>query len=187
MKVFFALVFFVTLFSACRQEVVPNSQIINNNIFFFDVKGYFEQEIQRLKTARPKVYKKVAVNDDQEEKEIDNVDFDKELAVFIESDINRIDWKDKYRVDSTLQNQQLTAIRYTAQDDKLRTRQLDVEFQNGKVSKVFIQNGGKTMIAGSQQELTYLPEKGYFIQSKQRTAISKDRVLRVEVAFGRLE
>jgi hypothetical protein len=183
MKPFYKLAFLILLFTACREQNTAESPITNNKITFFDLKGYFEKEIQRLNQAQPKVQKKVMLNDKGEEKQLDHLDFATELAVFGESDINRRDWMDKYRIDSTLQNNQLTALHYTATDDKLRTRQLDVEFQNGNVSKIFIQNGAKTMVAGSQQALTYLPAEGYFIQSNQRTAISKDRVLRVEVRF----
>lgn len=168
---------------ACGETATAESQITNNKITFFDLKGYFEKEIQRLNQAQPKVQKKVMLNDKVEEKQPDRLDFATELGIFVESDINRRDWMDKYHADSTFVNSTLTAIRYTSLDNKLRTRQLDVEFEQNKVSKIHILNGAKTMVAGSQQELTYLPTEGYFIQSLQHTAISKDRSLKVEVTF----
>lgn len=171
------------MLAACRESTSPKPSASTSQLTFFDLKGYFDKEIQRLNAAEPKVQKKVTLNDKVEEKQFDHLDFAVELAVFEQSDINRRDWMDKYRADSTFVNSTLTAIRYTSLDNKLRTRQLDVEFEQNKVSKIHILNGAKTMVAGSQQELTYLPTEGYFIQSLQHTAISKDRVLRIDVMF----
>lgn len=150
---------------------------------FFDLKGYIQQEIKRLEAAQPKVSKTVAVNDKTETKELSGLNYDRELEIFIQSDINRRDWFEKYRADSTFQNSQLTEIQYTAQKEDLRTRQLIIDFQNGKVSKIYIKNGGENMAAGSEQELTYQPDSGYHIESLQHTALVKDKRFRIEVQF----
>lgn len=178
----FLIVFFLCATIIACQPTAQNKEASQQWVFF-DIKGYFEKEIQRLNRIKPTVQKKVTLNGKSEEKQLSGLDFKNELNLFIQSDINRPDWIDKYRTDSIFQENQLQSIRYTALDEKLRTRQLTIDFKNGKVSKVYAQNGGKTMVAGSQQQLTYAPSEGYFIQSLQHTAISKDRNLRVDVLF----
>ena len=63
---------------------------------FFDVRGYFKAEIERLKDVK-KVKKTVEVNGKREEKIVEITNWNEELAPFISSDINRPAWLDKYR------------------------------------------------------------------------------------------
>jgi hypothetical protein len=65
---------------------------------FFDLKGYFKTEIERLKTDVKKVKKTVTLNGKSEEKILENLNFEEELTPFIASDINRPAWSDYYMV-----------------------------------------------------------------------------------------
>ncbi len=181
---FFTLLGMVLLLNACQSSAEQSeSPVEEMPSVFFDIKGYFAQEQKRLNQAQPDVTKKVAINGEIEQKQIDSLNFDRELKVFIQSDINRPDWVGKYRIDSVWQNNKLSELHYQALDDKLRTRQIDIIFNDGEVSKIFIENGGTNIVAGSEQELTYLPGQGYTIKSRQYTALSKDKELSIEVRF----
>lgn len=159
----------------------PQTQAIE--AVYFDLEGYFQEEIERLEQAEKSATKIVRVNDQTEEKTLQQLDFSQELDVFINADINRPDWIDKYKVDSTFQNGALTQLLYEALTEQLRVRHIQIDFQEGKVSKIVIKKGGNSNIAGSEQEIMYLPKEGYNIQSTQYTAISKEEKLGVEVRF----
>lgn len=183
-RMFLAFLVLAVLLSACQ----PGSEQAESTVeeapsVFFDIKGYFAKAQKQLNQAQPAVTKKVAINGESEEKQLDSLNFKQELEVFIQSDINRPDWVDKYRIDSVLQSNKLTELHYQALDDKLRTRQIDIFFNNSQVSKIFIENGGTNIVAGSEQELTYIPGQGYTIKSRQYTALSKDKELSIEVRF----
>ncbi|HMO39291.1 MAG TPA: hypothetical protein PKC76_09035 [Saprospiraceae bacterium] len=150
---------------------------------FFDLKQYFQAEIKRLEAAKLTIVKKVAVNDQTEEKTNLSPDFSKELDAFIQADINRKDWLDRYQIDSTRQNGQLTALRYQALDDRLRTRQLDIAFEKGEVQSIRILRSNSSMVVRSDQELIYQPSQGYRISSRQGTPLSNDKRLELEVRF----
>ncbi len=171
------------LLFACGQVEPKEQSIKAPQPAFFDLKGYFNQEIKRLNQAKPKLFKKVTINGSEEQRELGAVDFKQELQVFIQSDINRPNWLEKYRADTTFFNGNPSRILYKAIDKTLRTRLIDIEFQQNIVSKITIQNGGKSIVAGSQQELIYLPQSGYLIKSHQTTALSKDKDLTIEVRF----
>ena len=176
-----ALISLITL-NAC--QTTPQTKNQNNTaLVFFDLKGYFQQEIQRLNEAQPSVVKIVAINDQTETKTLAALDFRNELNVFLQSDINRPDWFDKYRVDSIRQNGQLSALHYEALDNKLRTRAIDVVFNSQKVMEIRIKNGGQTLVASAVQDLVYQPDRGYSIVSRQHTALAKDKTLNIEVRF----
>lgn len=172
------------LLVACGQ-VEPQRQLAKDALSpaFFDLKAYFEQEVQRLSQSKPQVFKKVTINGAEEQQNLEQIDFQQELQVFAQSDINRPNWLEKYHADTTFFNGHPSRILYKAMEEKLRTRLIDIEFEQNTVSKITIQNGGKSIVAGSQQELIYLPQSGYLIKSHQTTALSKDKDLSIEVRF----
>lgn len=179
------LAFFgLLLFFGCQSQTEQTPQQTAFDPNYFDLKGYFEQEIDRLQQANMTVRKRVTINDQSEEKTLDTLDFEQELEVFVESDINEPDWLDKYQVDSSFQDNQLTKLEYQALDEQLRTRRLEIAFANDQVKRIDVQKGGKSQVAGSEQRLTYLPDSGYTITSRQYTILSKDDSLRIEVRFG---
>lgn len=179
------IVFFgLLLLISCQSQSEQNASAKAFEPVYFDLKGYFEQEVDRLENADMTVRKRVSVDDKSEEKELNSLDFAQELEVFTKSDINRPDWVGKYQVDSVFQNNELAKIEYQALDEQLRTRRINVEFANGSVAKIFVRNGGNSKVAGSEQELTYLPDSGYTIASRQYTVLAKDDHLQIEVRFG---
>ncbi|MDX1941398.1 MAG: hypothetical protein SFU99_12650 [Saprospiraceae bacterium] len=185
MRYYTFFLFLILLANACQSEKNETQQAENEVILmFFDLKGYFNSEVKRLNQEKLTVSKKVAINGENEEKTLNTLDFAKELDVFIKSDINRPDWTDKYEIDSTLQDGKLTRLQYQALNEKLRTREIFIEFANNQVQKIHILNGGNSIVAGSQQELTYLPKEGYTIKSRQYTMLSKDKELSIEVRLG---
>ncbi|MEZ4958659.1 MAG: hypothetical protein R2830_02455 [Saprospiraceae bacterium] len=169
------------LFPACadsNQEVLQPGQKK-----YFDLKGFFNEETKRLETFS--TVKKIATVDGvREEHVLDSLNFGQELKIFSNADINRPAWSDKYAIDSVFNEQkQLTRLNYTTEDKDLRTRQITVDFEDGQVLKIFIENSTSSAIADTKQLLTYQPASGYTIESKQAVALSKDNAFLVEVQF----
>ena len=93
---------------------------------FFDLKGYFKAEAQRLK-AKGRVTKFVTADGKTEERVIDSVDFQRELDFFAGSDINRPAWSDKYVVDTLFNKQQeVIQLSYECNDEHLKIRKIVV-------------------------------------------------------------
>ena len=62
---------------------------------FFDLKAYFQTEIERLQAEQPRVRKTVMIGGQQEEKKLTRLNYEEELKVFLDSDINRTSWWDR--------------------------------------------------------------------------------------------
>ncbi len=169
------------LFNACVEIPTTGAK---QEIVFFDLKEYFKKEIGKLSSLK-KVKKTVSINGVKEELTIDSVNFEEELSVFINSDINRVAWFDKYQVDSTLNsNGILESITYTALDNNLKTQSIVIKFNdNTVVSQLSIKNNRSSIVSNASQDLEYLPGKSYTIQSRQNTSLSNERILKVEVAL----
>lgn len=150
---------------------------------YFDLKGYFDGEAKRL-AGLPKVKKIATVDGQREERIIDSLDFEEELKIFSNADINRAAWSDKYAIDSVFnEQQQLTQLNYTSNDKDLRTQKISIDFNENGVSKIFIENSSSSAVADTKQLLTYQPEAGYTIESHQKVSMTDDNTFLVEVQF----
>ena len=136
---------------------------------FFDLKGYMQQQIDSLAQAQVSVRKRITLNGQQEEHLLREINFASELAIFENSDINRPAWLEKYEVDSLRENGKLLAVRYTAQDPDLRTRELLIRFAGEAVGEISVLNQTSTVLSEGEQELTYRPGRAYLIRTWQKT------------------
>ncbi len=150
---------------------------------FFDLKGYFNEEIQRLEKEAPTVRKTARLNGKEEVLENQKINFSEELNVFKELDINKLAWTDKYIGDTTFVGDKISNIIYQAQVEDLKTKRLEITFANGKVSSVGIESGSNSLIASSQKKLHYLPSKGFSIDHQQDMLLTKNRTLSVTIDF----
>ncbi len=166
--------------NAC-QNTPP--QYKNGKTAFFDIKGYFKTEIERLKKDVKKVKKTVTLNGKSEEQILENVNFEEELAPFIASDINRPAWSDKYMVKNTPLGNHGSISEYYALKDDLKTRSVVVNDPMSMVDvTINIVNAAKTIATNSETRLSYDNHKGYTISTIQALIGSSDTV-KVNVIF----
>lgn len=182
MKIISQIVFFVIIVF-CFSNCVEQTSVVKTEPSFFDLKEYFETQVTSLSEVK-KISKTTLVDGKRIEKELDSIDFNQELKVFKESDINKIAWIDKYEVDSIYdEKSMLNQIIYKATDEKLRTQKLLISFNQSVVDTIEIFNNVSGNIAKLDQHLTYIPSYGYLIESTQKITLSKKHVLAVDVQF----
>ncbi len=182
-KLVFAI-FCVFTFTRCEYEPSPmNTSKATQQ--FFDIKGFFENEIQHLQKANPRVIKLVAIDQHTETKELKGVDFKKELDLFIKSDINKPAWSDKYIADSLFEsNKALTSIKYRSKDPNLKIQFIEVTFDESReVSQITIHNQVNSLIAKTNEVLRYEVGKGYSIENEQSILTTKPKRLKIEAQF----
>lgn len=149
----------------------------------FDLKGYIDGEVQRL-GMKGKARKLVVAEGKEESKIMDSVDFNRELDIFSMSDINRPAWSDYYIADSNFNDKkQLVHLEIKSLDKTLKTQRIGIDYQNGVVSKIHVQNNAASPIASSYQILTYEPAYGYSIESHQRVTFAGVRTFKTQVQF----
>ncbi|HHS95158.1 MAG TPA: hypothetical protein ENJ45_01100 [Phaeodactylibacter sp.] len=178
---FLSLCTLLLLAGACHIADKEAKAITNS---FFDLKGYFQKEYTRLKNASHITQKTISLNGKSETKELEGIDFSQELAAFASADINRIAWKDKYRIDSLKDNLgQLKALHYTAIDKNMKTRRLYVSFQKAKVDSIYIKKEVEGFAVHRNSDLIYLPDKGYRISIEQGVLGSEIQHIRIEGTY----
>ena len=165
-KFFVLLVTGVFLVQSCtapiRQEAEESA-----GIGFFPMKQYLLQEAKRLEKANAALTKAILLDGQADTAHVKAVDWQKEFTPFIESDINRLIWQDKFRVDSTTLDNGTVQTTYTSSDRKVPVKKLDVFRQNGQVSKIAIQTAIGNSWYKNHRSMTYTPATGYRIDEKQ--------------------
>lgn len=180
----FGLLFFfiVHFFLGCTNGREP--ELVENKVpVFFDLRDFFQKEMQYLEKNQPTVNKTVRLNEQESVLSSATVSYSDELAPFANSDINKLSWKDKYQVDSILIDERLKEIRYVAKDASLKTRELRIIFGEAGVEEVWIWNSIHSVISESDQEMKYGRSKGYFIKGRQVGRFAAEKQFSVEVAF----
>lgn len=157
----YTLILFLLILSACNQ---PKEKELKT---YFDLKGYFDSEAQRLTKSKPLIKKTVARNDATETRALKDINWETELSLFAESDINKPAWKDSYKM-SKHGNKTI----YLATDKDLKTREINVTRDpQGKIKKVLIRNQTDNMLYSSAEQLVYIPDSVYEISKQQHVAI----------------
>ena len=161
-------------FSACQNtssEVVDNS-----NIEFFDLKGYFENEIKAF--SHKTLKKTTSINGEDETKTITEFDIEKEMKLFTKINLKNPAWQDKFKV-----NQSGSQETYEALDDKLSVKSVIVDKSNGKITKVKIVSASSNSVITKDKEMIYEPNKGYSIENIQDVALLGKNDMKIEVIF----
>ena len=179
-KITLALTVIITLiFAGCGDKTDASKAV--DKTPFFDVKGFFSSEIKRLTEGGIKIEKTVTIGGKSETKTIEKADFEKELALFLASDINKPAWRDKYRIEKTAGR---SLESFLAKDDDLKTKRLDIyRFPPNGVTQIKILNSDKSSVTESQQSLNYDIGTGYSIETFQQFLGSDSSKIKIDVKF----
>lgn len=134
---------------------------------YFDIKGYFDKNIAQLKKQHKPITKTVVHNGKSESKDVEISNWDTELALFAESDINKPAWNGSYtKLDSA------GTVVYTANDTDLRTRRIIIcKKEDGSINQLSIYNEVNNALYNTSETLNYYPGSGYTIEKYQKVKL----------------
>ena len=174
--------FIVVVGWSCQSPADSTAELQSVNTFF-DLVSFFDQEISQLNQQQPKLKKTVIVNGAIEEQELNSVDYQKELSLFKEININKPALINKYSTDSSLVGTQLQQLTYQALDESLNIKRIAIFFQDDRVQRVDVEKSTTNMFAKTGQQLTYEIQKGYQINSEQDLVVGTPSTISVKVDF----
>lgn len=130
MRIFGWIVLFVLTIAGCSNRT-PDGPLV-----FFDLKEFLAEEQLRL-GGHSDVSKTVEVNGTSETKELKAYDWQSEMALLNQWDINRPAWRDQYQRDTILDGQK-SHIRYQSLDDKLQVQSMDIWQSGSQMDSILI-------------------------------------------------
>ena len=176
MRKILAFTLLVLSLAACQQKEISNKQIE-----YVDLQGFFSAEANRLNGQKPTFTKTVCINGKKESKVLNNtIDWEKELSVFKEADINKPAFKGMYQI-SMLPNKTI----YTTLSKNASVKRIEIDFGNTKKPVgIRIFQLTKNMIYQSTDTLSYYPDSIYSIHKKQEVRVLGTTVYTIEVKFN---
>ena len=115
-------------FVSCKQE----KQITNKK--YFDLKGFSESIIAELEIRKPEVIKVWQIGSLKETKSIKDIDWAKELSLFVDADLNKSAFVNSYSI-----NESSKGINYKLKPtESLLVKSMKVENLEEKNSKLII-------------------------------------------------
>ena len=134
---------------------------------YFDIKGYFEKNAARLKKQHPAITKTVVHNGTSETKKVEISNWGEELALFIESDINKPAWSGSYAKQDSA-----GAIIYVANDAELKTRRITIDkAKDGHIKQIAIYNQISNALYNTRETLKYFADSAYTIEKYQKVKL----------------
>ncbi|RCH56499.1 hypothetical protein DJ568_01175 [Mucilaginibacter hurinus] len=169
-------IIFITIagLQACR----PGVDAASAN--FFDLKGFFEADSSRLTRLNPLVNKTAKHNGKTETKRVHIKNWGEELALFINSDINKPAWKSSY---ATVEND--TIVHYKAIEPELKTREIVIKKLGKKIMSIGITNHTENFLYTNTEKLIYYPDSLYRINKTQQVRLIGKNVYVIEGRLAR--
>lgn len=132
-----------------------------------DIQGFFKQEIKRLQKVQPLIEKSVHLNKENETKTLSEINWEDELSLFIQSDINKPAFKGLYQ-----KQKEADEVVYSTSDPKLKTRQIRILYSpKGKIERIAITNHTQNSLYTSDEFLEYRPDSLYQIVKRQEVRL----------------
>ncbi len=164
------------IFSSCKPDNLKEGAVKE----YFDVKGYFEQNIAQLNKKHGKVNKTVVHSGSAESKTVAISNWQSELSLFTESDINKPAWKGNYvKTDSA------GTLIYRTTNPDLRTREIIVsKTKQGVIQKILIRNEVNNLLYTTRETLAYFPDSAYEIDKYQKVKLLKANTYKIAAKFN---
>lgn len=101
----------LTMLCACKKD--PVDQYFEDTTVYFDMGSFFRAQVDNLNKRKLAIRQRVVKDGFAQTIEKEQVNWEEELAPFIDADINRPAWRNLFHVDTVLRNEHLVVIEYS--------------------------------------------------------------------------
>lgn len=171
------LLFLLLLFSLGACNPAPSKKQFKA-IRYFDLKDYIAKEAKRLNQLNPDIEKSVMVNRSEEHKKVKIADWQKELAVFSDADINKSAWQGLFQ---TYEGKDIKT--YTADNEKVPVKSLSIKYRSGKIYGIQVLIRTENLLYTSNDTLSYFPDSLYEVKKTQHIKLLNEKDYRITGRF----
>lgn len=153
------------VFTACNDIKVKTQEK-----FYFSISPYIDQLVSELEQGETGLKKTAYLNDRKDSSFSESVNWESELSIFKEAEINKSAYRDKFEVDTTVNSDQ-NIITYKTTDKKIRVKFLRVtKNKSGEISSIEVNLKTDNTLYSSSQNLKLIPGKGFSVEGMQNIA-----------------
>lgn len=161
--------FFLFLSFSCHEQIEHEK---NSNVF--DMDFFFKNQIETLSSGEFYLNKEITHNGMVENKTIQDADWNKELALFINLNLDSKKIRMDFKPDTLFQQENTFKIIYSPFDMEKELKKIEIFFNGKDVQKITIATGNENLLYSNHKLLTYSPLGYYSIEGNQHTAIGQE-------------
>ncbi len=165
---------------ACQQKYKKEPE----NRPFFSLKTFFEKEARALNKKKPRIDKRFIHNDIIQQKSIVIENWEDELEIFRNADINKTAWEKNYHTDS-LQKGAYTYINYKTSSD-LPIQSIEIVKRKEKIIEIKIARLVNNLLYHASEKLSYSPYGHYRIEKTFQTFFFKKNRYVIDVSVAKI-
>lgn len=151
----------VCFFFSCDNPI--DDTVEQNSSLYFDIPGYFENQINDLSKSNPLVLKQVFDNDGSEKKEIHISNWNTELSSFMSIDLNKPAYAGHIVKDSAD-----NVVNYKFTNNDLDLNSVQIIYQENMPIQITIDKTTKNMLYQTDEKLVYIADSLYSVQKLQK-------------------
>lgn len=149
---------------------------------YFSFRNYFTQQ-SNMHRKRKTILKKRIIKDGLTEiRNLERPNWEQELSLFLESDLNKKAWTSMYRIDSLIQENGLI-VNYTTLDSNLSVKFASILLSNDTIQEVKIESRFENFYYHSSIWLQYQTGTGYCIRGEQSLSFLKSHLFEITGSF----
>jgi hypothetical protein len=170
------------LIGGCSND--PVDEYYENDKKFYDIRAYFDNQINKLKVRRQNVRKQITKNGRSHVLEMNTLNWVEELEAFKESDINKPAWRDAYLTDTIfLEGSQVISHKAVNAENPIQTLVVTIHSETGDCLRVSIDKRTENFLYSSEQKLFYSAGEGYEISGNLSVKYLFNSEYEVEAEF----
>ena len=171
-------IIFAGFFISCGEE---NVNAVHQN--YYDIAAFFKNESAAMQKNNMKTEKVIVKDGIKDARSFTNVDWQKELKPFADCDINKPAWINAYNVDSIPSAGNRMQIIYSAKEEKMPLRRIEINSMNDSVQMITIHKERHNFYYQSDDHYTYHSGKGYEINGSQKVHFLDKTVYEIKSTF----
>ncbi len=168
---------FIVLLIGCSQK-----EPVNKDLRYFDLQRFFNSEAQRLSASKAQLKKSTLFDGQHDSTILTQPDWHKEFALLMHADINKPAWKNSFVID-TVNHDSILLIRYTATENHIAVRLLEVTRVKGEVIKIHCKSVADNFVYATTQEMWYAPHEGFSVWGSQKVLWFYEKRYEIKTAF----
>ena len=178
----FVLIASLTFLCSCSKD--PAEVYYENERYYYDLPAFISKQIANLKTKKQWVRKKVTKDGHSHIIERDDIDWNEELDVFMESDINRPAWRGEFKIDS-ISLERVYVITYKTENEEIPVKNvvITIDKDTKQCLQISVDRRTENFLYSSDQNLFFTTGEGYMMKGKLSVSYLFDSEYSIESEF----
>ncbi len=170
------------MLGSCSKD--PTEVYFDDQRLYYDLPKCMTHQIDALQKMGKLVRKKLNKDGQSQTIERGNVNWEEELELFLESDINRPAWRGDFQAD-TVKLEQMMVITYSTENPEIPVKSVVVTLdrEGRQCLRLSIDRGTENFLYSSAQKLFFTPGEGYTIKGHLKVPFIFESEFSVESTF----